>query len=399
MNKEITSIKDPSIILCRELTTINGRRTHKKMLLYGQEQIEWAIDYGVTLHAVIRAYEFKVSDKIKNYLVHETSEGILKKATETNYLIPLIAIAEYPEVVNQQVDFVVVFDNVVDSGNIGTIIRTAQSFGISSFLSTHENFDPFNRKSLDASRGVVLKSSINNCLSPEDTVSFLKKSGYQIVVTSPYAKHLQSQAPLSKKPIALVIGNETNGVCDYLMKHADVLIQIPMMPLVESLNVGVFTGISLYELKFKMVLLMLKEKILDNLGREVNVTGKLIQEVFNKKIQAVTGLSGMQVILLMIMHCDEVMSLEQIGKDVSLFGKELEDFLQQLIMVDFIQEKNNHHFMITEKGKQFLAEIWPITESANEEILEDFTQEEREQLKDFLKRIQASCQVIIEKNK
>ncbi len=68
------------------------------------------------------------------------------------------------------------------------------------------------------------------------------------------------------------MGNETDGISGTFLKHADVVVQIPMSTQVESLNVGVATGISVYELKLKLVLAMLTQYIRSTLGREMNVT-------------------------------------------------------------------------------------------------------------------------------
>lgn len=190
----------------------------------------------------------------------------------------------------------VIFDNVVDFGNIGTIARTTNAFGIHSFVSTNHQLDPFQRKSIDASRGCVFNNSFKTFDSPQQTIDYLRKQDYQIIVTTPRAQFLQSHAPLQKKACALVVGNETNGICETLLNAADFAVQVPMAAPVESLNVGVFAGISLYELRFKMVLLMLKEKIFDNLGRQINVTGKMNQRAFDRIISKVSDLSGAHVL-------------------------------------------------------------------------------------------------------
>lgn len=219
---------------------------------------------------------------------------------------------------------------------------------------------------------------------------------YQIVVTSPHAKTLQSQIPLiTNHPIALIVGNETHGVNPEFEKQADFIIQIPMASHVESLNVGVFTSISIYELKFKQVLSMLKEKIFTNFGREINLTGKMIRMAFDKKISSLTPLSGMQTILLMIMHYDEIMTLNQIMQDVSLSGNELQQFLAPLIEKQLIHTHTRDAFVITEQGKKFLAEIWPLVEQTEQKIFKNFTLGEKQQFSDFLQRIQHACTDVI----
>lgn len=395
--RTINSIKDPLVILARELTTSTGRNQHKKFLLFGEEQIEWALNAKLVIDG-ISCKECPEKFKHVSVPIYETSEGILKKMSVTSYLVPVLGIAHYPIIdTTGTQDFAIVLDNVVDFGNIGTIIRTAQSFFINTFIFS-TNGDPFQRKVIDSSRGLVFQSNFQLHATVNETIAELKKQHYQIVVTSPHASTLQSHIALSPdRPIALVVGNETHGVNTEFEQHADCMIQIPMAGHVESLNVGVFTGISLYELKFKQVLIMLKEKIFANIGREVNVTGKLIQMAFDKKVSQVTSLNGMQVILLMIMHCDESMSLDQIGKDVGFFGNDLQEFMTPLIEKKLIHMAEDNSFSITDAGKQFLAEIWPVVEQTDQQIFKNFSPQEKQQFSDFLQRIQQSCADIIGK--
>jgi RNA methyltransferase, TrmH family len=61
-------------------------------------------------------------------------------------------------------------------------------------------------------------------------------------------------APLRGQPVALVVGNETDGISAGVLAEADLVVRIPMAGAVESLNVGVATGISIDELRMRMVL-------------------------------------------------------------------------------------------------------------------------------------------------
>jgi RNA methyltransferase, TrmH family len=392
---QITSIKDPRIVLARDLQTSEGRRKHHSFLLYGLEQIKWALESGVSI-----LYVFGEKDILGLAVpVLQVSSGILKKISGTNYLIPYIAVAKIPIISAKTSDFLVVLDNIQDYGNLGTIIRTANGLFVDNFVLSNPDADPFQRKVIDSSRGAVFQSSLKVESSVQSAIDNLKKSGYQLIVTSPHAKNLQSQTPLKVgKPIALVVGNESRGVDEEFIKQADVVIQIPMSKSIESLNVGVAAGISIYELKFRQVLLMLKEKIFANFGREVNVLGKYIQMAFDAEISRVTKLSGKQVILLMIMHCDQTMSEVEITKDTGLHGSELEHFLKPLAdrrMV--IQEQNN--YKLTSDGEKFLAEIWPIVEQAQQKLFEQLTEQEISNFMRTMEKIKNSCISMIESRK
>lgn len=394
MAEQITSIKDSRVLLARELQTGAGRKKHQKFLVYGLEQIEWALQKGIELEYV---FAEEVLPELPVLFLTVTS-GILKKISGTNYVIPYIGIAQVPHVAPKQSDFVVVLDDIQDYGNLGTILRTAHGLFVDSFMFTNALADPYQRKVIDSSRGSVFQSNFTYQEDPQATIDRLKQDGYQLVVTSPHAQYLQSQTPLQVgKPVALIVGNETRGVDDTFIEQADVVVQIPMSQRIESLNVGVAAGISIYELKFRQVLLMLKEKIFANFGREVNVLGKYIQMAFDAEISRVTDLNGKQIILLMILHCDQSMNEEQIEKDTGLHDDALHLFLTPLHEKRLLIE-SDEHYSLTVEGETFLAEIWPVVEQTQQKLFTGLEEKEVEQFMTIMKKIKDSCISIIAKN-
>ena len=395
--KKITSIKDPAIIEARKLQTNTYRKQTNKTLLYGIEQINWAVERNLEIENMFTLLGNDVScfsQKIQNK-ISTCTEGILKKISGTNYLVPYMAIAKIHESKKCESDFVVVLDNLQDFGNIGSIVRTSKGFSVNDFILVNMQSDPFVRKVIDSSRGTVFDSNIHEYGCADEAIRVLKADGYQIIVTSPHAKHLQSQTPLKNQKVALVVGNETSGASEQFLNASDIIIQIPMNIAVESLNASVSAGISIYELKFKQVVIMLKEKIFANLGRQVGVTGKLIRAAFDREISSCTDLSGIQVILMMIMRMDQTMSIDQISKDIALFGADLQAFISKLELKNYIT-KNGEIYSLTEKGAEFLAEIWPIVDRTHQKILAELSEPEVEQLYNLLSKIQNGCNKILE---
>jgi len=395
MSEIISSIKDSRVILARDLQTSAGRKNHKKFLLYGLEQIEWAMQAGLSILHVFGEKDLSHC----SIPVLKVSAGILKKISGTNYLVPYVGIASVPEAAFNKRDFIVVLDDIQDYGNLGTIIRTAHGLFVDTFMFTNDDADPFQRKVIDSSRGSVFQGSFIFENNAQESIQFLKKAGYQIVVTSPHAKNLQSQTPLRiGSPIALVVGNETRGVDQQFLEQADIAIQIPMSKTVESLNVGVAAGISIYELKFRQVLLMLKEKIFANFGREISVLGKYIQMAFDAKISSVTQLSGKHIILLMIMHCDRTMTEKQISSDVGMYDAELGAFLVPLLERKLIVFENGE-YALTSMGESFLAEIWPVVEQTQQALLGQLSDQELTIFMQAVGKIKDSCIAIIDEAK
>lgn len=393
----ITSIKDPLVLKARELLSSKGRKQAKKCLLFGAEQIQWAVRANIQIEAIFKLDDQGLSEipDVSKEIIHNCSQGILKKISNTSYLIPFMAIARWPNPCSLGSDFIVVLDQLQDFGNIGSIVRTSQGFSIGEFAFVNMQSDPFSRKIVDSSRGQVFNGHFESFKSERLAIERLRENGYQIVVTSPHAPKLQSQVKLSTQKMALVIGNESNGVSDAFLKAADLTIQIPMNPFVESLNVSVSAGISIYELKFKQVLMMLKERIFANLGRQVGVTGKLIRAAFDKEISKVTDLSGLQVITLMILSLDETMTLEQISRDTALFGEELNAFIGPL-EDKYLLNRSGREYTLTEQGSQFLAEIWPVVERTHQAITSNLNAQEISQLQELLERVQRGCQAVLD---
>ena len=400
--QSITSIKDERVVEARALSSAAGRRQAGKCLLEGAPIIRWALEAGVSIERSFYHRKGDIDPLVQTLLdrgidCFAVSDGILKRISGTSYLIPIIGVGrcDSPAGGGQSGDFVLVLDDVRDLGNIGTIIRTACAFGIRDMAATSEEFDLYYRKTIEASRGKVFDIRLQHFSSASKAVSQLKARGYQVVATSPHAPALQSTVHLAPKPVALVVGNETAGVSDEALREADLLVQIPMSRAVESLNVGVATGISVYELKLKMVLTMLTRYIRTTLGRETNVAGKCIQQALDSRLEQVCPFDSTQMILLMIMKCDEVMTLEQVSKDANAWGEELQTLMHPLFDGGFVERVDDSSVRLTTRGEELLGQFWSVVEATEDDVLNDFSEEERRQLFDYLRRIQHNCETII----
>jgi TrmH family RNA methyltransferase len=391
---QITSIKHEKIVFARLLQQRKYRLESRHALVQGWEQIRWACDSLCTLNYLLVHY--KVSREEIAALapgnqapIYWCSDGVLKKVTQTNYLIPAVAVIAMSDSKHPLADeLLVVFDGVHDFGNIGTIVRTASAFGVQQFAATASDFDLFQRKTIDASRGTVLSARCDNFENPTVALRSLKDDGYQIVATALEGSKLQSLATLANKPVAIVFGNESSGVSHDVLKQADLCIQIPMATQLDSLNVGVAAGITLYELQLKMVLMMLNKKINGSLGRNLHTTSRWLRRLFDVKLRSVADLSADQAIVLMILACDSEgerdVLLDMAGID-STTGPAL---FTPLIAAGYLDAKEGDRVVSTEKGKELLGKIWNVHEKVENMALKDFSSEERAQLARLLARMQ-----------
>jgi RNA methyltransferase, TrmH family len=389
--EQINSIKDPRVVEARQLNKVAIDK--KLFLLEGEDIIKWALDNNVVIkHVFINA---KYTNNVllnrlsqQHIFIYSVSDGIIKKINDSKYLTPIIGVANIPQ--NNKInspDMILMLEDLQDHGNIGSIIRTSCAFGIDNIITTGRSSNIYNKKTIIASRGTAFKIKHEHQNDGIVTIKRLQDKGYQIIATSPHGEKIHSLLRLEKRPVILVIGNETNGVSDALLQHADVTIQIPMSSAVESINVSVATGISLYELKLKVIIAMLARKIHETIGREISVLHKMVQEVFDLELKKICLYTSQQVILLMIMVCDETMTLKDIEKDTSCHGAELNFLLQPLLQENLIICNNEGSYSVTSYGKELIAKLWDVEQAVEEKVLSVLSSEEKKLFKEFIDRI------------
>ena len=404
----INSIKDPRVVFARELTTSKGRLKSEFCLLEGKEQIRWAISHNCLIQHIFVHDKAKSDDFIKKLEANSiqyffVSEGILKKITDTAYLVPFVGVISIKHLMQEPTqDFLIVLDNLQDQGNIGTIIRTATAFKINDIILTNQDSDIFFKKTIDASRGTIFDVHLKKYSSGIEAVKNLQKKGYQVIATSPHANKIQSLIKLDKKPVALIVGNETSGSSDNVLNAADIIVQIPMHNAVESLNVSIAASISIYELQIKLLMAMIKEKIQERIGRDLSITLQLIKKAFDSELSKVGDINSSQLILLMILIYDQTMTYTQITHDIGVSGKDLDDLLKPLLDNSYVQTGSIHQentISILPLGQELIAKLWPISQSVEDKIFEDISDVDKKYLLQLLFKIQSNCNKIIDSEK
>jgi TrmH family RNA methyltransferase len=141
---------------------------------------------------------------------------------------------------------ILVLDRIQDPGNIGTMIRTAVAAGYGMIIASKGTADIYSAKVLRATAGMIFDIPFAYAGDYDELAGVLKKSGRRVVVTDPSGGRPYYREDLSRG-IALVIGNEGNGVSSEVMALADVRVTLPMKGSIESLNAAVSAAILMYE--------------------------------------------------------------------------------------------------------------------------------------------------------
>jgi TrmH family RNA methyltransferase len=140
---------------------------------------------------------------------------------------------------------VMVLAGVQDPGNLGTIVRSAEAFGASGVVSLPGTVSARNAKAVRASAGSLFRLPLIEA-NAEECFARLRTAGVKIWTTTVEAAESAGSANLAS-PVALIIGNEGNGVPPELAAEADGALTIPCPGPVESLNAAVAASVLLYE--------------------------------------------------------------------------------------------------------------------------------------------------------
>ncbi|MEK7186994.1 MAG: TrmH family RNA methyltransferase [Patescibacteria group bacterium] len=151
---------------------------------------------------------------------------------------------------------VLVLDNIRSVENTGSIFRTAECFGVSKIIlvgTTPAPTDRFGRKRKDFAKVALGAEKLVNWKHVDDLKSQilnLKKEGYKIVALEQHSKskNLSTCQVDTLGKLALIVGNEVEGVSRGVLDIVDEIVEIPMKGKKESLNVAVATGITLFKL-------------------------------------------------------------------------------------------------------------------------------------------------------
>ena len=145
----------------------------------------------------------------------------------------------FKDVLIAQPVLLVITAGLQDPGNLGTIARSAEAFGVTGFLLGEKTVSPSNWKAVRASAGSLFRL-------PTVKVELAEALGVRVLATSSHEGIPISDADL-RGPLAFVVGSEGAGVPKDVLAQADEMVMIPQSPRVESLNAGIAASIMLYE--------------------------------------------------------------------------------------------------------------------------------------------------------
>lgn len=253
----LTSLQNPLVKQIRKLQKTKERHRQKLFLLEGTHLIEEALSMQWPLTAICYTDAWKQRyEELWQRLSESSSrlelvsEEVVATLTTTIHPDGVVAIAprqrshSFPS--SEPFHLGLALETVQDPGNLGTMIRTSAAAGIDRLWLSHNSVDLDHPKVLRASAGQWFRLPMTVSSNLANEIQTSKQSGVQVVATLPQAPLTYWDIDLTR-PTLVLAGNEGAGLSPDLVDLADVHVNIPLAPSVESLNVAIAVSLILYE--------------------------------------------------------------------------------------------------------------------------------------------------------
>ncbi len=146
----------------------------------------------------------------------------------------------------KQASLVVLLDHVVDEGNFGAIVRSAEVVGASCVIIANARCASVGVGAYKTSAGAVLHMPIVQVVNLARAIDELKEHGFWVIGASEHAQQTVWDAPFTGN-VCLVMGSEENGISSLVQKKCDFICKLPQRGRIESLNVAQAATVMCYE--------------------------------------------------------------------------------------------------------------------------------------------------------
>ena len=234
---------------------VEGRNAVKELLNSGKDINKIFVakgeKHGSIFEIIAKAKERKIvineieRNKLDKMAQSENHQGVIAIVPPYEYS-SVDEILEYAKSKNEE-PFIIILDEIEDPHNLGSIIRTAECSGVHGIIIPKRRSASVNSTVLRTSVGAVEHMRIARVNNLVETIKELKENDIWIYGTDMDGKQEYTKQDY-KGGVGLVIGNEGTGMSRLVKENCDILVRIPMVGKINSLNASVSAGIVMYEI-------------------------------------------------------------------------------------------------------------------------------------------------------
>ena len=237
-------ITNAQIKFIKSLAQAKNRELHKLYVAEGEKlAIEW-LQSSANVQMIIATSVWisknqSIISKHSSAQVFEVDEQTLARMSQLQTPNHVLLVVEYSSkmVIPKETGWIIALDTIQDPGNMGTILRIADWFGINTIICSPQCVDIYNHKVIQSGMGAHLRVAVEY----KELDTFFKTNQLPVYAALLNGENLFQVK--SKQAGIILIGNESKGIASELLPFASHPITIPRIGGAESLNAGVATGI------------------------------------------------------------------------------------------------------------------------------------------------------------
>ncbi len=251
MEYTVTSRKNPGILHVRRLGSDREyRRESGEFVCCGEKLLREALEHGAEIRAVFREPGTAEGMCPAGVPEHVVPEDVLASAspfrTSPGVLFTCAIPAEGEKTLSGGE---VILETVQDPGNVGTVLRTANAFGVPAVVLTGDCADVYNPKAVRASMGAVFRETVVAMTLEE----LREASGSVRILGAALGEGCEDVRRADLSGAAVAIGSEGRGLSAELLEICAGRIRIPMRPECESLNAAAAAAVVLWEMRRELL--------------------------------------------------------------------------------------------------------------------------------------------------
>jgi len=237
-------ITNAQIKFIKSLAQAKNRELHKLYVAEGEKlAIEW-LQSSANVQMIIATTVWisnnqSIISKHSSAQVFEVDEQTLARMSQLQTPNHVILVVEYSSKMEipKETDWIIALDTIQDPGNMGTILRIADWFGINTIICSPQCVDIYNHKVIQSGMGAHLRVAVEY----KELDTFFKTNQLPVYAALLNGENLFQVK--SKQAGIILIGNESKGIAPELLPFASHPVTIPRIGGAESLNAGVAAGI------------------------------------------------------------------------------------------------------------------------------------------------------------
>ncbi len=234
---ELTSVNNDKVKFWEKLKVKKYRDEYQLFLIEDEHLISEALKKGIVKEIITINSNDKYN--VDTYYVNDKIMKLLSSQVTSAKKIGVCKFLESKEIDGN----IIVLDNIQDPGNLGTIIRSAVAFNFKNIILSNDSVDLYNSKVIRATEGMLFNVNVIRT----DIKEFLNNLDIEYIKVTTSVTDGKDIKDIKFSKVALVIGNEGNGVSKEIESICDKKVYIKMNSNCESLNAGVASSILMYE--------------------------------------------------------------------------------------------------------------------------------------------------------